>query len=825
DLFAISKSGKYLLIDCKNNETIWVRSLKKGESKLIEIQDINGDGVNDLLYKKIRDFKPSWEESVIDEGLISELVTIDTQTGDIIWDFKMPSPQYYEGLRDVLNVGDINEDYIDDYAAWIIPSEIPQEVMNIAKSISGNPILNMYDKEREAVIYRALLSEYTRLLVINGSNGEFLWDTSLIDFPYRFYRDFGNSGNYNNPNGLYSNGGNYYLRRNSQLPESWKGDWDEILWENEWKPSTLLHANNIGIEFGEYSSGDIYDLSDIHGNYTMKANKQLSGSIWQTVLNLTIPLDFSNEKRMGLIEYPLSQMGRLAALKMQSSLLVNDSNDPGWYNFTYEIYKESTNEWVLCNWTGDTYWDLQYSDLYGNFRDTNHSGYRSDYNFFNFSTEYRRDDTYLITRGTYNREKGLYFNYQDETTLSNFIDSSRSLKIRLNITNGKDPFEVSINHFGIGMFYWGLFGNQFDKNYLYDYEDGFTTTNLLNLEVQDFEAINGTGDKFLDVVAVIGREIQNESISSRLHLFDLKNQESFRKWNLNQKHVPYKNINILPLNNSLNNWILSGTFINGSGEYFAHKLILNPQWPKEMSYFDDYIESKAEVNYAWSRVSNTSTFPGKTNITKAGKIGVIFRSENSIQIVDVSTLAIASQIDVNGLIPISGDINDNSTDLSALGAGYKLLLSYDDFNGDNYLDHVGYYLKKYTTLYGVYETTEIRIYSGDTGNRNFEILFRYEPSNTKEWSNIEVDLEKGLKLPFASIGDYNYDGYSDGILGVQLRVFDIGLFFKSANLSYFDIASSSENSPKEFLESKWILLCIRSITSRINIRCYIFSSH
>ncbi|MCK4237665.1 MAG: PQQ-binding-like beta-propeller repeat protein, partial [Candidatus Lokiarchaeota archaeon] len=387
DLIAISRLGKCLLIDCKNNETIWVRSLKRGESKLTEIQDVNGDGTNDLLYKKIKDFEPSWSDSIVEDGLISEFLILDAKNGDIIWEFKTPSPQYYEGLRSVLNIGDINGDSINDYAAWMIPSEIPQEVTNLVKSLSGNPFLNLYDKERETAIYRALMGEYTRLLVINGSNGLILWDTPLIDFPYRFYRDFGNFGNYTNPSGLYSNGGNYYLRRNSQLPESWRNDWNEILWENEWTPSTLLHANKIGIEFGEYSSGNIYDLSDIHGNYTLKANKQLSGSIWKTVLNLTIPLDFSNEKRMGLIEYPLSQMERLAAFKMQSSLLVNDSSEPEWYNFTYEIYKESTNEWVLCNWTGNKYWDLRYLDLFGNFKDTNHSGYRNNYKFFNFSTD------------------------------------------------------------------------------------------------------------------------------------------------------------------------------------------------------------------------------------------------------------------------------------------------------------------------------------------------------------------------------------------------------------------------------------------------------
>ncbi len=806
EIFAINRLNKYLLIDCKNNETIWVRYLKKGESKLTEIQDINGDGVNDLLYKKIRDFEPSWEESVIEDGLISEFLILDSKNGDIIWEFKVPSPQYYEGSRSVLNIGDINGDDINDYAAWMIPSKIPQEVSNLVKSLSGNPFLNLYDKERETAIYRALMGEYTRLLVINGSNGLILWDTPLIDFPYRFYRDFGNFGNYTNPSGLYSNGGNYYLRRNSQLPESWRGEWDEILWENEWTPSTLLHANKIGIEFGEYSSGNIYDLSDIHGNYTLKANKQLSGSIWKTVLNLTIPLDFSNEKRMGLIEYPLSQMERLAAFKMQSSLLVNDSSEPEWYNFTYEIYKESTNEWVLCNWTGNTYWDLRYLDLFGNFKDT-HSGYRNNYKFFNFSTDFRRDDMYLITRGTYNREPGLYFDYQHKTTLSNFIDQNKNVKIRLNITNNRDPFEVSLNHFGIGAFYWGLFGNQFDRYYIFDYEDTFSDENLLNLEVQDFEIVNGTGDKYLDVLAVIGKEIVNNSFSSRLKLFDVKNQKCFTKWNLNQKNVPYQRVNILPLNNSSNNWILSGTFLNGSKEYFAHKLIQDPHWEEELSYFADYSDSKTVIDYQWLIISNRTDFPGKTNITKEGKIGIILRSSGNIQIVEAQSKKIISQIDTNLLLPISGDFSAISPDLSSPGAGYKLLISYDDYNGDNYLDHVGYYLKKYENPYGGYETTEIRIYSGNSSN-GFKLLFKYTTpvlKHIQEVGRLKLELEEGLKLPFVSIGDFNNDGVSDGIIGQQMIQSEGGWFHKGANISYFDITSSSENIPMEFSENRWIL--------------------
>ncbi len=817
DLFAMSKFGKCLVIDCKNEEVIWVRSIKRGESKLTEIQDINGDGTNDLLYKKIKDFNSFWEDSIVEDGIINEFLTLDAKTGEIIWEFKVPSTQYYEGLRDVINVGDITDDDIDDYAAWIIPSEIPDKVSNIVKSLSGNSFLNLNDKERETMIYRALLSEYTRLLAIDGSNGSIFLNFSLIDFPYKFYREFGNSGNYTNPDYLYSNGGNYFLRRDNQLPDSWINDWNDILWENEWNISTLLHASKIEIEFGEYISGNVFDLSDVEGNYTVKANELESENLWNIVLNLTIPLDFSDEKRLGLIEYSLSQIERFCALKMQTSLLINDSSNLNWYNFTYEIYNESSYEWVMCNWSGNTYWDLRYLDLYGNFKNSSSGGYRSDYKFFNSSTDYRSDDTYVITRGTYNRENGLYFDYENKTTLSDFIDCNKNLNIRLNITNSKVPFELSINHFGVGAFYWGLFGNQYDRYYIYDYnlssENYFSDINLLNLEIQDFEVINGTGDEYLDVLVVIGMEVNNNSFSSRLRLFDIKNQNTFTKWSRTHNYIPYQNIDILPLNYSLNYWILSGTFLNGTHHYFAHKLVKTPQWDVQLLYFDDYNDSKTIIDYQWTIYSPAYEILGKTNITKDGeKIGIILGSFSGINkyimIVDVSTKKNVSRIDTNQLIS-----NGGGADYSVPGAGYKLLISYDDFNDDNYLDHVGYYFKEYPNRYGGYETAEIRIYSGNSSDNElsdneFKILFKYTPLVSEYWKERGwgLSLEGGFELPFASISDFNNDSNTDGILGLQIGVHAYsGTYHKGANISYYDIFSSSENFPKEFSESRWII--------------------
>jgi len=245
DLFAISANGRYLCIDCENNNTIWVRTGSKAlETELIKIEDLNNDGLEDFLIKNIGNFEPSWisQEETTETQIINELYTIDAKTGNIIWSFNIPSPQYYEGLRDLLNIGDINNDDIDDYAAWIIPSEIPSEISSIIETLSGENTLPSGSTSEN--IYRALLSEYTRILAINGSNGVILWNTSLLGFPYKFYRDEFKIIN----------------RISNKIPSSWISD-SGILWENEWDISTLLHVDDIQIECGE-SSGSKMDLWD-----------------------------------------------------------------------------------------------------------------------------------------------------------------------------------------------------------------------------------------------------------------------------------------------------------------------------------------------------------------------------------------------------------------------------------------------------------------------------------------------------------------------------------------------------------------------------------
>ena len=106
DLFAISANGRYLCLDSKNEELFWVRENEDSELKVTEINDLNNDGSNDFLVKQILNFEPNWISSTNNENedsltVINKLYTIDGITGKIIWNFNIPSTQYYDGFSHV----------------------------------------------------------------------------------------------------------------------------------------------------------------------------------------------------------------------------------------------------------------------------------------------------------------------------------------------------------------------------------------------------------------------------------------------------------------------------------------------------------------------------------------------------------------------------------------------------------------------------------------------------------------------------------------------------------------------------------------------------
>ncbi|MFX1328859.1 MAG: hypothetical protein ACFE91_12090 [Promethearchaeota archaeon] len=1004
ELFAISANGRYLCIDIKNDDILWVKTRKDFELDFTEINDLNNDGSKDLLIKQISDFKPDWigtdydewqEQTREERKIISGLYTINGKTGTVIWSFNLPSPQYYEGLRDLKNVGDISDDGIDDYVGWIIPSTIPSDILEIIESLSGEETIESetYDVDIEN-IYRALLLKYTKFLAIDGSNGSIFWDTPLLDFSYEFYRQFKYTESYEDPIEVYNYGDNFYNRINGELPSSW-GSYDNIIWDQYWEIASLLHPNDlqiikgssydnkfelwgeqgtnftitavnssesskslkkgtttdktsigtvesedssywvlnsissngdhrievelsfnlsqlieselkyITVEYDGYVLNDVIEkmdifiynfssgewkkismdsinstdpvnlvthINNINGftsglnnlvkikldarnsskftiyidklvvnyiytfkNYTITA--QEDGGSWKTILDLTIPTGFSDDELLGAMDYQLSQIERFSALKLQSYLTVNTSDSP-WYNFTYEIYDYSNEKWVLCNWSEYTRtWNNDtYPDLQGGF-----GGSRIDYNDFVFDTgTYRDDRIWLITRGTDDVDPYIEFDYENKTTLSNFIDSNKNIRIRLNVTNGNFPFNLTIDHLGIGAFYWGLFSNRYDRFYIWDYEGyyqgKFTDDNLLDLEIQDFDVINGTNDSDLDLVSVIGIEgvdygyPSGKEWSARIRLFDIKNKKCFTKWSLNVTYIPSRNVRILPINNSLNNWVLSGVFQFGSNYNCSHKLVSDPHWENQITHFDNYSDSYNTFDFVWEEIpyfpeveyssSIRYEFPGKTYISEGGKIGLLIGvyeylemefygdlSLSNIRIMDVSSRSTISKISTVGLHEFR-NIEVGKIDFSLEGAGYKLLISYKDFNDDDFLDHVGMYRTEMINGYAS-SGIEFKIYSGNSGDSDAILLYRNLFENI-ELGYVPDETLDELKMPFTSIDDINNDEIQDALIGIQANSYSSQC--KGSYLNFYDIHNSNQNELNELTEYKWVLDPIKCIS-------------
>ncbi|MFW9988808.1 MAG: hypothetical protein ACFFC3_09150, partial [Candidatus Odinarchaeota archaeon] len=1017
DLFAISLTGRYLCLDIRNNNTLWVRTNKDFEVKLTEINDLNSNGYNDFLVQYFGNFEPNWitsnaydyqEQITENPKIIYELFTIDGKTGTLIWTFNIPSPLYYEGIRDLKNVGDINDDEIDDYVGWIIPSTIPSEISDIIEDLTGEASIdeNYYSND----LYRTLLFNYIKLIVVNGSNGSIIWNTPLIDFPYKFYRQYGYSGSYFDPISGYSNGDNYFNRINGEFPNSW-GSYDNINWSADWDTPSLKHPSDIeiikGTEYGKifdlwgdqgtnysitsYNSSDsskslklgstadissigtvesndglywvlnslqsdgnhhisaelsfkpsqiinselkyisigytgllfddfvdqfnisIYNFNDInwkkvstnvinksesvdivinlnnlngltgvnnlvkikieatntsafslyidklvvdyiytYKNYTVIA--ELDGTSWKTIFDFVIPIDFSDEEFLGAMEYPLSQIERFSALKLETNLAINTTNVER-YNFTYEIKDVSSNNWILCNWSETPIWNNHtYPDLKGGY-----GGYRNNYNNFTFGTKYREDFAWLITRGTYDADPYVELDYENPTTLSDFIDSNKNIRLRVNVTNN-EKFNLTIDSFGIGVFYWGLFSSKFDRYYLLDYdpvgeEIEFTTDNLLNIEIQDFDIVNGTSDKYLDIVAIIGIEgvsvdaSPEEEWSTRICLFDIRNKETYTKWSPDKTYIPYQNVRILAINNSLNNWILSGIFQFGSTYNCSHKLVSDPHWETQITHFENYDESKAVIDFVWEEIpefpdftDNDSSyydryeFPGITYVSKNKEIGIIlgeydysinkygyneFKLSN-IRIIDINDRTTISKIPIENL-EYFGSINSGQFDFSSENFGFLISISYEDFNNDSFLDHVGIYKSGgWGDLgYGTY----LKIYSGNSSDLDPLILYSNFYKNLKlpsSYKQILYDISSNdnsnkLKLPFTSIDDINDDGIPEALTGVQTQAYEYDLIeeymgrwvrhgqFIGSYIDFYDVYNSNKHKFNELSEYKLVL--------------------
>ncbi|MEJ2279929.1 MAG: hypothetical protein P8Y70_19615, partial [Candidatus Lokiarchaeota archaeon] len=448
--------------------------------------------------------------------------------------------------------------------------------------------------------------------------------------------------------------------------------------------------------------------------------------------------------------------------------------------------------WVLCSWDeNNRTWSPKYNDLHGGYGE-----FRTNSSSFDFSTDSRRDDMYVITRGvkdsTFGVDTGIDFDFENKTSLSFFVDSNSQLNIRINITTNQNPFNVSFQSFGVAPFYWGLFSTRFDRYYIQ--ELSFLTdptyyptpNNLLDLRVENFEVINCTGDKYLDIIVTLGEEDDSNSIGPRFLLFDIKNKESKISWGINKSIFPRTKIKILNLNSSLNNWIVSGRFSQGTQSYYAHKKVSSINWTNKWSFFENYSENPSNIQYGMSINSsapstiNTTFFeiPYLINLNENGMQGIVLGNYNSesnltqILVRDLQTGKKLSTIDILGLTTRRLGSQGNMFNLQSYVNAHKLVLAKYDINNNGYYDYIA-----------VYKHKIIKIIDGKTN----EIFFNINFDNNQPF-NFPIGI------PATFISGTSQQESSRILIGVEAFLWD-NEYSKFSKIFYYNPSSSNIIKP------------------------------
>lgn len=123
-------------------------------------------------------------------------------------------------------------------------------------------------------------------------------------------------------------------------------------------------------------------------------------------------------------------------------------------------------------------------------------------------------------------------------------------------------------------------------------------------------------------------------------------------------------------------------------------------------------------------------------------------------------LEIASQVDIDDPLYPYDYLSD-----------FNLLISNEDFNGDGFYDHVGFYNTESS------DEEEIRIYSGKINSSEPKVLF-------KKLLTDVLDAET-IKIYFAPVDDFTGDNITDGVIGWRNGCGEM-------RLTYYDIFNSRE---------------------------------
>ncbi len=767
DLFGLIEDGQYFIFDPLNEEFIWRKTKTSASSVHInEINDINGDLVKEVLFEFPIPLDAEWLPSSINVNTSSVFV-INAKTGNILWRFTPPTSDY-NGISDIKNVGDISGDGIDDFAGWIIPNQIPDSVNSYLSAFTSDDLDDDSDSE---LLYRILLNNYTRMLLLYGNNGTIMKNYPLIENPYNFERYSTYTGDYLNPTpGIVNNP--YYNRINGKIPLTWVDDYTNfnIQWgDPDWKIDPMLNTTNVNIPSEIENIGQLSDLwSEDDNNYTLKANN--NGGTYEINASFTFQADLNSNNVLGSMEYELSQLERLSAIQMQTKLMVNETSP--FYNFSYQLYNYSGSSWVNCDWNeGDNTWDdSEYPDLQGGWN----SATRNHNKNFSFTGNYDMDSIYIGTRGIKAFDESVEFDYENTTTLSDFVDSSsKNLQVRIIVNNTNIPFNLTIDTFGLETFYWGLFSPRYDNCYIYDYigSGSWTTDNILNAEITDFEAINGTGDQNLDILTISLDNLDGSTSDAErcsLHLFDLKNEQQYTRWGTNSTEFPIRDTEIMIIDNeNITGWLLHAKYKNaGSSSYYYHiKRIGDMHWAEyDQSRLQNYTSTFSTINYLWEKeFSYTSFNPVLIDITTDGKKGILYNNVSSdIDYDPYQEYTIGNLIiyDPNYDQFITRSVFPLEDLFSVPGDASPASYCSEDFNNDGYLDHYAFYKPRSWEFdynnpsMSVY----LRTYDG-TGNSsilktltyNLPMSESYQYSSSFEYGNSKL----------ISVGDFDGDSISE----------------------------------------------------------------
>ncbi len=800
ELFITTQRGTFGIFDTSLSQMIWSRTIHSRATAAISVNDLNGDGISDLLFKHLGQSQIAWDPFV-QKDVIIDLVAVDASNGSVLWRYVMPNFAVYDGLQDVDCVGDVTGDSIPDFAAWIAPAKIPLDISNYIDRLGGSDVLPLTDSTKS--YYRSMMANYSRLLLIDGSSGALLWNPPLSSMIYRFARSSNYTGSYENPTSQTS--GTYKIanRAPRNPPPGWFNSASTYLytltWNRPWNITDLYTPDILEVASGSITGGSVESLGKTTENLTIAT--AVDGSQWSAIFNLSIPTNLSETHAMGTSEFPLSERERLSAIKFQTFVSLNNTSVAA--TLSYSLYNFSAGEWVLCNWTdSNKIWDGRFPDLHGDYnRSGAEGGYRSSYSSFSFLQNALRSDViYVVARGTADSDSAIEFDYENASTLSPFVDSTGAFKLRVNVTDTQ-PLNVTFNTFGLVPFAWGIAPPHFDAAYIYDtLEDGgyssFHDDYLLDLDILSFEVINGTGDSHLDVVVVVGPEFLEyypTTIGSRLVLFDLYNRIIYNRWGTNRSIFPTDFVWLLPLNTSLNAFILSGRFKNSTGSYgTAHVYMKDPRWEHNISQFGNYSLNYSSMEFNWVYSKNTFRYSrsglGKVVLNNEGEIGLIAGGYGpdteleNISILELESLALIRNIPVSGLF---SRCSDSGIDFSLLDIGYILALGCNDFNQDGWLDHIGLYRPESGS--GLTNNTFV-VYSGnplDLDNGGVlstctvhTSLIGYEPSDIIS------------SIPFGLPGDLDGDGLLDLCVGIDSKQ----AICQGANISYNDLGVDGETS-------------------------------